>query len=230
MILNSAVAHRGMMVSSFGRLAGVMGRVGVVVRGGAAWVLVWALAGATIGCATPQSSFNYAAEPDPRKLEYVLGPSDVLKINVWRNAELSGDATVRPDGTISLPLVGDLRVSGRTPGQVQAELVQRMATFIKDESAIVTVAVSAINSYRFVVSGNVEHPGAYATNHYVTVVEALALAGGPNRFGSPESAVIIRLDAAKGVRRIPINYPAILSGERSEQNLPLLPGDTIYVP
>jgi polysaccharide export outer membrane protein len=220
MILNSAVAHRGMMVSRIERLAD------------AAVVLVGLAVGlaAAGGCASAQSSFNYAAEPDPRKQEYVLGPSDVLKINVWRNAELSGDATVRPDGTISLPLVGDLRVTGRTPGQVQAELVQRMATFIKDESAIVTVAVSAINSYRFVVSGNVEHPGAYATNHYVTVVEALALAGGPNRFGSPESAVIIRLDAAKGVRRIPINYPAILSGERSEQNLPLLPGDTIYVP
>jgi polysaccharide export outer membrane protein len=203
MILNSAVAHRGMMVL---------------------WLV---FAG---GCASAQSSFNYTSEPDPRKQEYVLGPSDVLKITVWRNAELSGDATVRPDGTISLPLVGDLRVTGRTPGQVQAELVQRMATFIKDESAIVTVAVSAINSYRFVISGNVEHPGAYATNHYVTVVEALALAGGPNKFGSPESTVIIRSDPTRGPRRIPVNYPSILSGAHPEQDLPLLPGDMIYVP
>ncbi|HET6146738.1 MAG TPA: polysaccharide biosynthesis/export family protein [Polyangia bacterium] len=220
--------HRGMMVSR-STSTGFARAVAVVWAGVFSFSVALSVLGAG-GCASAQSSFNYAGEPDPRKQEYVLGPSDVLKINVWRNAELSGDATVRPDGTISLPLVGDLRVTGRTPGQVQAELVQRMATFIKDESAIVTVAVSAINSYRFVVSGNVEHPGAYATNHYVTVIEALALAGGPNRYGSPESTVIIRLDAAKGVRRIPINYTAILSGERPEQNLPLLPGDTIYVP
>jgi len=217
------------MVTRLERLAVAAGRAVAVAGIGAGAVAAVAVA-VLSGCASAQSNFNYAAEPDPRKLEYVLGPSDVLKINVWRNPELSGEATVRPDGTISLPLVGDLRVTGRTPGQVQAELVQRMATFIKDESAIVTVAVVAVNSYRFVISGNVEHPGAYTSNHYVTVVEALALAGGPNRFGSPESTVIIRSDATKGVRRIPINYPAILTGERADQNLPLLPGDTVYVP
>ena len=182
------------------------------------------------GCAYTLPPYDYAREPDPRKDEFRVGPSDVLRITVWRNPDLSGDAIIRPDGTISLPLIGDLKAAGRTPTQLRTEIADRLKAYIKDESATVTVAVSAINSYRFVVSGNVEHPGAYATNHYVTVVEALALAGGPNRFGSPESSVIIRLDAAKGVRRIPINYPAILSGERSEQNLPLLPGDTIYVP
>ena len=181
-------------------------------------------------CATSNPPFDYASEPDLRKQEYVLGPSDVLHISVWRNPELSGDTTVRPDGTISLPLVGDLRAAGRTPGQVRAELVQRMATFIKEEAAIVTVVVAGINSYRFVISGNVERPGAYASTHYVTVVEGIALAGGPNRFGSPENTVIIRSDPTRGVRRIPIDYPAILSGARPEQNLPLVPGDTVYVP
>lgn len=181
-------------------------------------------------CATTNPPFDYASEPDLRKQEYVLGPSDVLHISVWRNPELSGDTTVRPDGTISLPLVGDLRAAGRTPGQVRAELVQRMATFIKEEAAIVTVVVAGINSYRFVISGNVERPGAYASTHYVTVVEGIALAGGPNRFGSPENTVIIRTDPTRGVRRIPIDYPSILSGARPEQNLPLVPGDTVYVP
>jgi polysaccharide export outer membrane protein len=182
------------------------------------------------GCATPHSTFDYASEPDPRKLEYVLGPSDVLRITVWRNPELSGDATVRPDGTISLPLVGDLRAAGRTPGQVRADLAQRMATFIKEESATLTVAVATINSYRFVVSGNVEKPGAFSANHYVTIVEALALAGGPNRFANADATVIIRNDPTRGVRRIPVDYPAILTGTRPEQNLPLVSGDTVYVP
>ena len=185
---------------------------------------------AACSCATTNPPYDYASEPDLRKQEYVLGPSDVLHISVWRNPELSGDTSVRPDGTISVPLVGDLRAAGRTPGQVRAELIQRMATFIKEEAAIVTVVVAGINSYRFVMSGNVEKPGAYGATHYVTVVEALAMAGGPNRFGNPENTVIIRTDPVRGVRRIPVDYPAILGGQHSEQNLTLVPGDTVYVP
>ena len=181
-------------------------------------------------CATTNPPYDYSSEPDPRTQEYVLGPSDVLHISVWRNPELSGDTTVRPDGTVSLPLIGDLRATGRTPGQVRAELVQRLAAFIKDEAATVTVVVSGINSYRFIVSGNVEHPGAFSSTHYVGVIEALALAGGPNRFGNPENTVIIRHDLKKGMRRIPIDYFSILNGTHPEQNLILLPGDTVYVP
>src|SRR6476619_2812610 len=71
-------------------------------------------------CGHKQPRYDYAAEPDPRKQEYVIGPSDVLRISVWRNPDLSGDAIVRPDGTITLPLVGDLRAAGRTPGQIRA--------------------------------------------------------------------------------------------------------------
>jgi polysaccharide biosynthesis/export protein len=185
---------------------------------------------AGVACTTPRPFYDYKKEPDPRKQEYVLGPSDVLRINVWHNPDLSGEAIVRPDGTISLPLVGDVTAAGRTPGQVRAELAQRLATFIKDESAIVTLSVAAINSYRFVVSGNVEHAGTYTANHYVTVSEAMAIAGGPNRFGTAEETVIIRVDPVRGVRRIPIDYPAILGGVHPEQDLPLLPGDTLYVP
>src|SRR5215471_15152372 len=113
------------------------------------------------GCPAVHPPYDYRTEPDPRKQEYVLGPSDVLKISVWRNPDLSGEAIVRPDGTISLALVGDLPAAGRTPGQVRADVAQRLRQFIKDESSIVTVSVSAINSYRFVVSGSVERPGAY---------------------------------------------------------------------
>ena len=184
------------------------------------------------GCWSQARPYNYAAEPDPIGQEYVLGPSDVLRINVWHNAEFAGDVIIRPDGTISLPLLGDLRAAGRTPGQLRADIAARLTTFIKDDSAIVTVSVSAVNSYRFVVSGNIEHPGVFTANHYVRVTEAVALAGGPNRFASPEASVIIRLNAdPKGpVRRIPIDYVGILDGHHPEQNLRLLPGDTVYIP
>jgi polysaccharide export outer membrane protein len=193
-------------------------------------VSLGALASLGTTCATSRPPYDYSSELDPRAQEYVLGASDVVKVIVWHNPDLSGETIVRPDGTISLALVGDLRAAGRTPGQVRAEIAQRLATFIKDESAVVTVSVVTINSYRFTVSGNVEKAGVYAANHYVKVSEAIAMAGGPNRFASPEESVVIRTDARRGQRRIPVDYLGILKGEHPEQDLPLLPGDTIYVP
>lgn len=188
------------------------------------------VAGGLASCATVHPYHDYASEPDPRKQEFVLGPADALKISVWKNPELSAEALVRPDGTISLPLIGEIGAGGRTPRELQMAIAQRLATFVKDESAAVTVAVVGVNSYRFVVVGNVEHGGTFTSNHYTTVTEAMALAGGPTRFAEPEQIVIIRPDPTRGVRRIPINYPAILNGTRPEENLALISGDTVYVP
>ncbi|HEY7371460.1 MAG TPA: polysaccharide biosynthesis/export family protein [Polyangia bacterium] len=190
-------------------------------------VLLLALAPA---CATTHGPYDYNAEPDPRKGEFVLGPSDTLKITVWRNPELSTEAVVRPDGTISMPLVGDLPAAGHTSVQLKDEIVKRLRAYIKDEAAIVTVAVTAINSYRWVVSGNVERPGAYAANHYVTVTEAMALAGGPNKFSNPGGTIIIRSNDAGVTRRVPVDYNGVLDGTRANENLVVVAGDTIYVP
>jgi polysaccharide export outer membrane protein len=181
-------------------------------------------------CATTHGPYDYNSEPDPRKGEFVLGPSDALKITVWRNPELSTEAIVRPDGTISMPLVGDLPAAGRTSVQLKDEIVKRLRAYIKDEAAIVTVAVTAINSYRWVVSGNVERPGAYAANHYVTVTEAMALAGGPNKFSNPGGTIIIRSNDAGVTRRVPVDYNGVLDGTRANENVVVIAGDTIYVP
>jgi polysaccharide export outer membrane protein len=183
------------------------------------------------GCAHKQATnYNYKGEPDPRKHPFVLGPSDVLRVSVWKNPDLSGDATIRPDGTITLPLVGELRAADRTAVQVRDEIAQRLATYLKSDAATVTVAVIAVNSYRFTVSGNVEKGGALTSAHYVTVTEAIAMAGGANRFASPDETVIMRPNPDGTVKRIPIDYPAILTGARPDQNLVLLPGDVVYVP
>jgi polysaccharide export outer membrane protein len=139
--------------------------------------------------------------------------------------------TVRPDGTIALPLVGEIPAAGRSAAQVKAEISKKLQTFVKDDANNVTVSVTAINSYRFVVNGNVEHTGVFASNRYVTVSEAVALAGGPNRFANPDETVIIRLDpSTNGKKRIPIDYPAILKGTHPEQDLPLVAGDVVWVP
>jgi polysaccharide export outer membrane protein len=193
-------------------------------------VVAAAVSGGTfLGCATSNIVYDYASEPDPRRGEFVLGPSDILRVTVWRNADLSVDAVVRPDGTITLPLIGDMRAAGRTTSELRTEISQRLSAFIK-EAASVTVAIAVVNSYRFTVSGNVERGGAFTASHYVTVTEALALAGGPNRFGSPEETVIMRLAKDGRPKRVPIDYNAILKGTRPEMNLVLLPGDVVYVP
>jgi polysaccharide export outer membrane protein len=182
------------------------------------------------GCTTPRPFYDYAKEPDPRRGGYVLGPADVVHVSVWKNADLTVDATVRPDGSITLPLLGDIPAGGHTSEQVRDAITQKLSAYIKDETATVTVTLTTVASYRFVVSGNVEHGGAFVATHYVTVSEAMALAGGPNKFASPEQTVIIREDPGRGMKRIPIDYPAILAGTHPEQDLALFSGDLIYVP
>ena len=173
---------------------------------------------------------NYVKEHDPRKHEYVIGVSDELVVNVWRNGDLSGGALVRPDGVITLPLIGDLKVVGSTPTAVRDEVKRRLAAYVKDETAVVTVAVTGINSYRFTVAGNVAAPGSFSSSNFVSVSQALAMAGGPNRFAEASAVLLVRPDGTGKVRQIPINYERIVSREGPEQDLMVVTGDTIYVP
>jgi len=181
-------------------------------------------------CAARNRNFDYAREPDPRKTEFVIGAADTVKITVWKNPELTTEARVRPDGTITMPLLGDMKVMGRTPTVVKAEVGQRLAQFVKDEAATVTVAVTEVNSYRFTIAGNVERPGIYAAKQYVTVTEAISLAGGPNKFSSADESIIVRHDPNGQIRKVPVNYTEIQAGDHPEANLIVLAGDTIFVP
>jgi polysaccharide biosynthesis/export protein len=172
--------------------------------------------------------YDYRREPDPRKREYVIGVADTLKVTVWKSAELSSEARVRPDGTITLPLIGDLQAAGHTPTDLNREVTRRLATYVKEEHQTVTIAVVEVNSYHFTVSGNVEHGGVYSSRSYVTVAEAIALAGGLNKFASERRVLIVRTEGR--LRRIPIDYTRVVSGDHPEENLSLLAGDTVFVP
>jgi polysaccharide export outer membrane protein len=161
----------------------------------------------------------------------VVGPADQLRINVWRDSDLSLELRVRPDGTITLPLLGDIKAAGRTPSQIREDISRQLTKFVKSESpSQVTVALVAVNSYKFSVAGNVEHPGLFTSPYFVTVIEAMAMAGGPNRFAAPSSTVIVRTYSPGSTRQIPIDYETLKNGERPEQNIVVLAGDTIYVP
>jgi polysaccharide biosynthesis/export protein len=194
-------------------------------------VALLALALASTACAPRLPSYDYSKEPDPRRREYVLGVSDALSITVWKSPELSTQATVRPDGTITMPLVGDLVADGRTPSQLKNEIETRLSAFMNLEGTEITVAVTGVNSYRFTVSGEVTRPGIYTANHYVTVAEAIALAGGFTRFAARDDVVIMRRDRDSGeVRQIPIVYTLLAKGQHPEMNLVVIAGDSIHVP
>jgi polysaccharide export outer membrane protein len=195
--------------------------------------MIGLLAASALGaaaCAGGMPRYDYAKEYDPRKHEYVIGPADGLAINVWRNGDLSFEATVRPDGTITMPLIGDLQVAGKTPSQVRDEITKRMQAFVKDESAVVTVAVTEIQSYRFTVAGSVEQAGIFQSDYYVTVADAIAMAGGPTRFADADEVKLIRTGPDGKIREIPINYELIKERKAPQMNLVLVSGDTVFVP
>jgi len=175
------------------------------------------------------AAYNYRKEPDPRGRGFVLGPADELQITVWKNPALSTSTVVRPDGVITMPLIGDIVAKGLKPAQLREQIKRRLATYIKDGSAVVTVAVTRVNSYRFTVSGKVSRPGLFTAPRYVTVREAVAMAGGPTRFAATEQIFLVRRSKRR-VRRIPVDYEAVAMGRKLEQNLVILAGDVIYVP
>ncbi len=187
----------------------------------------------TAGCASDIPYYdpaNYPKEYDPRAHEYVIGVGDSLKITVWKTPDLSSTETVRPDGTITLALIGEVPAADRTALEVRDELKRRLADFVKDETAVITVSVSQVNSYRFVVAGNVARPGAFTQKYYVTIAEAIAMAGGPTRFADTEAVLLLRPEEGGKIRKIPVDYDKIASMEAPEQNLVLARGDTLFVP
>ncbi|MDX2092121.1 MAG: polysaccharide biosynthesis/export family protein [Kofleriaceae bacterium] len=195
-------------------------------------VVVLALS-ALLACGHSLPNYPYASEPDPRNKEVTLGVGDVVAINVWgeSNEALNTEATIRPDGTITMPLVGDLHAIGQTPTSLKDIIKNKLAEFVKMQGTEVTVALKAWRSYRFTVQGEVQKTGVFTTEQYVTVADALALAGGPTRFAKRDSIVLLRSDpVSKETRRIPLDYDTLASGKHLEMNIYVLPGDTIYVP
>lgn len=185
---------------------------------------------APLGCGAGVNNYDYTQEYDPRAHEYVIGAGDQLRINVWQNNDLSTEVLVRPDGTITIPLAGDLQVAGKTPTDVKNELNTKLGTLIDTKVSVITVAVAQVQSYRFTVAGQVQNPGTFQSGYYVTVAEAIAMAGGPTRFASTSSMELIRIAQNGETRRIPINYEEIQSRKNPAENLTLVAGDTVFVP
>lgn len=158
---------------------------------------------------------------------YVIQPGDVLDIQVWKEPEVSKTIPVRPDGKISLPLVNDIQASGLTAGVLTNDLTQRLKKFISDPQ--VTVMVTQINSQRFYVMGEVTRGGTYPLVPGMTVLQGLSGAGGFTPFANPKKIYILRDEGGKQVK-YPFNYKDVVKGKNQDENIALLPGDTIVVP
>jgi polysaccharide export outer membrane protein len=128
-----------------------------------------------------------------------------------------------------MPLIGDLVAGGLTPTQLREQIKARLVTFLREDPTV-TVAVTNANSYYVVVSGAVTSPGRFESKSYLTVSEAIALAGGPTRFSSPSDAFVLRRGTDHSASKIPVDYHEIVQGLAPEQDVVLLRGDLVVVP
>jgi polysaccharide export outer membrane protein len=184
-------------------------------------VIVPALASAQAPvAASPEQDGGRSTAPDA----YRIGPEDQLQISVWKNGELTRQVIVRPDGKISLPLVNDVQAAGLTPIELREVLTRKLAEYMP--SPEVSVIVSDIRSFKVSIIGEVSRPGRYELKGWVTVLDALALAGGFTQFASRSRIVILQSDG-KTMKRIPFNYNKV-AGE--QENFYLRNGDIILVP
>lgn len=164
--------------------------------------------------------------------DFLLGPEDVVEVTVWRNQDLSRATVVRPDGMISLPLIGDVQASGFTAAQVSERISKRLSEYKENPS--VSVSVKEINSYVVYVVGEVTRPGKYPLKSYATVLQGISLAGGFTQYASKNRMAVMRSvrDGAGNERqvRIPVRYDDLVMGKGEVGNFRLLSGDTIVVP
>jgi len=159
--------------------------------------------------------------------EYRVGESDTLQISVWKEPDLSKTVTVRPDGMIALPLIGEVKVMGMTSGEIQDNIAAKLKAYLLNPR--VTVEITDIKSRRVFITGEVVRPGLYPLAGPTTVLQLIAQAGGFTPFAKRKSIVILRPE--KGVQqKYPFNYPNVVHGRAAEQNIPLAPGDTVVVP
>ena len=157
--------------------------------------------------------------------DYRVGMGDVLKVEVWKEPELNHSLSVRPDGKISLPLVNDILVEGKTPTEIRLAITEVLAAYIREPN--VAVIVEEINSFPVYVLGEVNGQGVLKFDRPTRLLQALATAGGLTPFSKKE-IVLVRDDS--GIeRRIPLNYKRLVEGQASQENIFLKPGDLILV-
>jgi polysaccharide biosynthesis/export protein len=178
---------------------------------------------ATVGDAKASVGDAKASEAVPST--YKIGVGDVLHITVWEEPQLTETAVVRPDGKVSMPLVTEVDVAGLTPEAAQQTLTERLTKFVHKPR--VTVTVQEIHSRMVYITGEVQRPGAYPLVDVMNVVQLVARAGGLTDFAKQKQVYVLR---AGNSARVNVNYEKALKGQAPQQNVELVPGDTVVVP
>lgn len=180
---------------------------------------------ATESAATPAKAPEAHAAPSVPS-DYVIGADDTLHITVWKEPDMSSSLPVRPDGKISIPLLDDIQAAGMTPMQLAGSIREKLKKYIADPR--VTVVVTAMNSQRIYVTGEVVHSGPMQLLPAMTVLQALSSAGF-TQFSNLKSIYLLRIENGQQTR-IPFNYKDAIKGKNTQNDLALKPGDTIVVP
>jgi len=170
------------------------------------------------------SAANTKSTP-PSTKAYIIGAEDVLKVVIWNNVPMSGEFPVRPDGAISIPLLGDVMVAEKTPQQVEEEITHRLVDGQLIRDPHVSVGLSAVHSKKYYIQGEVNRPGSYDLVVPTTVMEGLVNAGGFRDFANTRKIRILR-----GNQEFKFNYNQVSHGKNRDQNIYLEPGDQIIVP
>ena len=159
--------------------------------------------------------------------DYRISPEDVLDVSVWREPDLQRQVTVRPDGGVSLPLIGDVAVAGSTVSEAEAKIRARLMDYIPE--AVVTVSVVQLRGLRIYVTGEVKNPGQFEVGRYIDVLQAITLAGGFTPFAKQRNVQIIRRDGAQETV-YKFNYKELQRGRNLAQNIQLKADDVVLVP
>ena len=189
------------------------------------------LGAALFGCVQPSQEIIDEASNSSR--EFLLGPEDVLDIVVWKNDDLSQKGVViRPDGKVSIPLIGEVKASGRTANQLASQIASRLKEY--KDNPVVTVSVREVNSYYIYVLGEVTKPGKMQLKSHATVLQAVAIAGGFTIYAAKNKMTVIRHvqveDGQVREIRIPVRYDDLIAGSGDIGNFVLKTGDIIVVP
>lgn len=202
------------------------------MRTSLSWILVATVVLGVVGCAEKRGDYEVDLTAPS---EFFLGPEDVLRVTVWKSPDLSGEVTIRPDGTISMPLIGDIPAAGLTANVLAKRIGERLTEYVS--SPIVTVQVKEVNSYFIYVLGEVVRPGKYPLKSYANVVQGISLAGGFAPFASKSKIKVLRNvnigsegHEKKRQIEIPVRYDDILKGTAVPGNFILQSGDVIVVP
>lgn len=163
----------------------------------------------------------------PAEIAYEIQPGDILDISVWKEEDLQRQAPVRPDGGISIPLVGEVSTTGLTTEALRERIASELSRYIPDP--VVTVGILQLTGNKIYVIGKVNRPGEFPATRYVDVVQALSMAGGMTPYAAVNKIKILRREN-NGLKAIPFEYGDIEKGENLEQNIVLQSGDVVVVP